>query len=110
MKWDSDCVTGQTPGHKTPGGLYGITYKERNATLVGADYETPVAYWMPFNGGIGLHDANWRGSFGGEIYTYNGSHGCVNLPPSKSGELYDYLEAGLPVVCYWRDEVTFVNK
>ena len=110
LKWDSDCVTGQTPGHKTPGGLYSITYKERNATLVGADYETPVAYWMPFNGGIGLHDANWRGSFGGEIYTYNGSHGCVNLPPSKAGELYDYLEAGLPVVCYWRDEVTFVNK
>lgn len=110
LKWDSDCVSGQTPGHKTPGGLYGVTYKERNATLVGADYETPVAYWMPFNGGIGLHDANWRSRFGGEIYTYDGSHGCVNLPPSKAGELYDYLEAGLPVVCYWRDEVTFVNK
>lgn len=110
MKWDSDCVSGQIPGHKTPGGLYGLTYKEKNATLVGEDYETPVAYWMPFNGGIGLHDASWRGKFGGEIYTYNGSHGCVNLPQSKAGELYDYLEAGLPVVCYWRDEVTFVNK
>ena len=110
LKWDSDCVSGQTPGHKTPGGLYGLTYKKMHATLIGEDYETPVTYWMPFNGGIGLHDANWRGKFGGEIYTYSGSHGCVNLPPSKAGELYEYVEAGMPIVCYWRDEVTFVNK
>lgn len=54
MKWDSDCVSGQTPGHKTPGGLYGLTYKKMHATLIGEDYETPVTYWMPFNGGIGL--------------------------------------------------------
>ena len=110
LKWDSDCVSGQTPGHKTPGGLYGLTYKKTHATLIGEDYETPVAYWMPFNGGIGLHDANWRGKFGGEIYTYNGSHGCVNLPVDKAAELYEYVEAGMPIVCYWRDEVTFVNK
>lgn len=110
LKWDSDCVSGQTPGHKTPGGLYGLTYKKMHATLIGEDYETPVTYWMPFNGGIGLHDANWRGKFGGEIYTYSGSHGCVNLPSSKAGELYEYVEAGMPIVCYWRDEVTFVNK
>ena len=110
LKWDSDCVSGQTPGHKTPGGLYGLTYKKTHATLIGEDYETPVAYWMPFNGGIGLHDANWRGKFGGEIYTYSGSHGCVNLPVDKAAELYEYVEAGMPIVCYWRDEVTFVNK
>ena len=55
-------------------------------------------------------EPNWRGKFGGEIYTYSGSHGCVNLPPSKAGELYEYVEAGMPIVCYWRDEVTFVNK
>lgn len=110
LKWDSDCVSGQTPGHKTPGGLYGLTYKKMHATLIGEDYETPVTYWMPFNGGIGLHDANWRGKFGGEIYTYSGSHGCVNLPVDKAAELYEYVEAGMPIVCYWRDEVTFVNK
>lgn len=110
LKWDSDCVTGQMPGHKTPGGLYGLTYKKMHATLIGEDYETPVTYWMPFNGGIGLHDANWRGKFGGEIYTYSGSHGCVNLPVDKAAELYEYVEAGMPIVCYWRDEVTFVNK
>lgn len=109
LKWDSDCVTGQTPGHKTPGGLYGITYKKLHATLIGEDYETPVTYWMPFNGGIGLHDANWRRKFGDDIYTYDGSHGCVNLPVDKAGELFELVEEGMPVVCYWRDEVQEVK-
>ena len=108
-KWESDCVSGQTPGHKTPGGLYGLDYKKQHATLVGEDYETPVGYWMPFNGGIGLHDANWRRKFGEDIYTYSGSHGCVNLPVDKAAQLYEYVEAGMPIVCYWRDEVAYVN-
>lgn len=110
LKWDSDCVSGQTPGHKTPGGLYGLTYKKMHATLIGEDYSTPVAYWMPFNGGIGLHDASWRSKFGDDIYTYSGSHGCVNLPVDKAAELFDYVEEGMPIVCYWRDEAVFLNK
>ena len=109
LKWDSDCVTGQTPGHKTPGGLYDITYKKLHATLIGEDYETPVTYWMPFNRGIGLHDANWRREFGDDIYTYYGSHGCVNLPVDKAAELFELVEEGMPVVCYWRDEVREVK-
>ena len=109
LKWDSDCVTGQTPGHKTPGGLYDITYKKLHATLIGEDYETPVTYWMPFNRGIGLHDANWRREFGDDIYTYYGSHGCVNLPVDKAAELFELVEEGMPVVCYWRDEVQEVK-
>ncbi len=109
LKWDTDCVSGQTPGHRTPGGLYGITYKKMYATLIGEDYETPVTYWMPFNGGIGLHDANWRGHFGEDIYTYNGSHGCVNLPVDKAAELFDYVEEGMPVICYWREDVQEVK-
>lgn len=102
--WDSECVTGHTPGHTTPGGLYGITYKKLNAILRGEDYETKVTYWMPFNGGIGLHDASWRREFGGEIYKRDGSHGCVNLPPAKAAELFEYVEEGMPVVCYWESE------
>ena len=48
---ESDFVSGKdTKDRKTPGGVFGITYKERDATLVGADYETPVSYWMPFHG------------------------------------------------------------
>lgn len=41
--------------------------------LVGENYETPVSYWMPFNGNIGLHDAIWRDSFGADIYKKSGS-------------------------------------
>ena len=56
---------------------------------------------MPFNGNIGMHDANWRSSFGGDIYKTNGSHGCINLPPSVAQELYGYVEKGTPVICYY---------
>ena len=53
--FDTACVTGnESQGHATPAGTYGITYKQRNATLRGENYETPVSYWMPFNGGIGF--------------------------------------------------------
>ncbi len=89
----SDCVT--------PPGVFGLTYKTLNAVLRGEDYETPVKYWMPFNGNIGMHDANWRRSFGGDIYLTGGSHGCVNLPPSKAAEIYEYMSPGFPVICYY---------
>lgn len=99
---DTLCVTGnKRKGMTTPGGLYGITGKGYKVTLIGDDYETPVTYWMPFNGGIGLHDATWRGTFGGDIYTYDGSHGCVNLPYKAAAEIYGVVEVGMPVVCYW---------
>lgn len=98
---ESDFVSGNSSrGYDTPAGVYGITYKQRNATLTGENYETPVSYWMPFNGNIGMHDANWRSSFGGNIYKTNGSHGCINLPPSVAKELYGYVEKGTPVICY----------
>ena len=50
--------------------------------------------------GTGLHDANWRSSFGGTIYQCNGSHGCVNMPPAKAQELYSMLSVGTPVIMY----------
>lgn len=102
MEFDTLCVSGKTShGYGTPGGLFGITYKALNVTLKGADYETPVTFWMPFNGGIGMHDATWRGSFGGSIYYYDGSHGCVNLPYSAAATIFNMVEPGMPVVCYW---------
>ena len=98
---DSDVVTGCVAlGRGTPGGIYSVAYKQSPAILVGEDYETPVTYWMPFNGGIGFHDATWRGSFGGSIYMYSGSHGCVNMPYYKAQELFGLIEAGMPVIVY----------
>lgn len=103
---ETDCVTGnEARGNGTPQGTYSITYKQRDATLKGENYATPVDYWMPFNGGIGLHDADWRSRFGGTLYKYSGSHGCVNLPPSAAAKLYSLIEQGTPVICYYSDHI-----
>ena len=88
-------------GWGTPGGLFGLTYKERNATLRGENYTTPVNYWMPFNGNVGMHDATWRNAFGGDIYINDGSHGCINLPLGVARELYANITTGFPVICYY---------
>lgn len=102
VTFESDFVSGKmTPDRVTPPGVFGITYKTRNAVLRGDDYETPVKYWMPFNGNIGMHDASWRGKFGGSIYISGGSHGCINLPTSNAAEIYEIVEQGMPVICYY---------
>ncbi len=98
---ESDFVSGNhARGYDTPSGAYPVTYKQRDAVLKGATYRTPVKYWMPFNGNIGMHDANWRGSFGGKIYMTNGSHGCINLPPSVAKVIFENISQGMPVLCY----------
>lgn len=109
LVWDAPCVTGNlSKKYDTPEGIYSLYYKERDRVLRGAkqadgtyEYESPVSYWMPFNGGIGLHDANWRSNFGGNIYKTSGSHGCINLPPAKVKALYDLVYKGIPVFCYY---------
>ena len=103
---DSDCVTGSLANSgkfRTPGGVYTILYTKSPAVLIGDDYETPVKYWMPFIGelGIGFHDATWRSAFGGDIYKSGGSHGCVNLPLSAAEQLFNIAYEGMPVVCYY---------
>lgn len=106
--WDSKCVTGTAtdPDRATPTGVFALKYKQRDRVLRGRinpqtgkpSYESPVAYWMPFNGNIGLHDANWRSSFGGNIYLKSGSHGCINLPPKNAKTLYELITPGTVVV------------
>lgn len=66
--------------YATPDGVYKLDYKKKDTILRGPGYATPVSFWMPFNLDIGIHDAVWRGSFGGTIYQTSGSHGCVNTP------------------------------
>ena len=98
---ESDFVSGNVSrGHTTPPGIFSITYKQRDAVLKGEGYASPVKFWMPFNGGIGFHDASWRSSFGGSIYKSGGSHGCVNMPYDKAKELFENVYAGMPVICY----------
>ena len=104
---ESDCVTGKdTADRRTPPGIFTIRFKSLDRYLVGYNpdgsesYRSHVNYWMPFNKNIGLHDATWRGSFGGTIYQYNGSHGCVNLPLKVAKELYQHVYKDMAVIVY----------
>lgn len=97
----ADLVSGNLAKNAgTPVGAYDVTYKQKDATLRGPDYESKVSYWMPFNNDVGMHDAPWRSSFGGSIYKRSGSHGCVNLPPSIAKTIFENIEAGYPVLVY----------
>lgn len=107
---ESDFVSGTyyNSSRRTPGGIYLLTYKQKDRVLRGQqkedgtyEYESPVSYWMPFNGGIGLHDASWRSSFGGSIYKYSGSHGCINLPYKKAQAIYAEIDKETPIICFY---------
>lgn len=99
----TDVVTGMKYSHDTTTGLYEVYYKESPARLVGEDWDTMVDYWMAVTyDGIGIHDSVWRWDYeyGGNTYTYNGSHGCINTPYSKVKEMYERVKIGTPVVVY----------
>lgn len=105
---DTPCVSGTKydSSRHTVLGLYSIYYKQRNRTLQGPmvngvpSYTSFVNFWMPFYKGYGLHDASWRGSFGGTIYYSSGSHGCINLPYNAAATLYEHTEVGTPVIVF----------
>lgn len=82
-------------------GLFKISYKATNVTLSdNKTYWSPVRYWMPYNGGEGLHDADWRSVFGTESYHYGGSHGCINMPVDITDEIYNNVESGTKVLVH----------
>ncbi|MBP3458399.1 MAG: L,D-transpeptidase family protein [Lachnospiraceae bacterium] len=102
MQLSTPVVTGNTSrGNGTPQRVCYIYFKQRNRTLIGEDYETPVSYWMAVYGNIGIHDATWRGKFGGTIYKTNGSHGCINTPMKAVSQLYEMAEEGTPVIMFY---------
>ena len=107
--FESDVVTGKnsTP---TPPGVYNILEKLSPTVLVGnivpetnePEYRTPVDFWMRVTwSGIGFHDATWQPAFGGDVYLWNGSHGCINMPYYNAQELYSILQLGTPVVVHY---------
>ena len=108
--FESDIVSGlaSDPERKTPPGIFTLYYKKSPDVLRGTkkadgtySYEQPVTYWMPFNGGIGVHDADWQPYFGGDRYLTGGSHGCINMPPDKAGELYNIIQYNVPIICFY---------
>lgn len=110
MVLDTDIVSGcLRTQNGSVDGIYKIVYKQRNATLVGEGYASAVDYFMPFAYNIGIHDANWRSSFGEEIYRNSGSHGCINVPPKMAKKIYEMVDTGTPVVAYYREKVELTN-
>ena len=108
---ETDIVSGfPTPDRITPEGVYDVLYKESPSVLVGEKdpetgqpiYETEVRYWMQFTwSGVGFHDADWQPAFGGSLYQSAGSHGCINMPIDKAGQLLNLISAGVPVICHY---------
>ena len=109
-EFEADVVTGSPwGGRETPPGIYWIKEMSSPAKLVGAiqadgrpEYETYVSYWMRMTwAGHGFHDATWQPWFGGDRYTYAGSHGCINMSYYDAEALYYMIEEGTPVISHY---------
>jgi len=108
--WEADVVTGLANGVRdTPQGVWYILNKKAPATLTGPiqtdtgqpEWTSEVDFWMGVTpSGCGFHNAPWRSSFGGTIYTYNGSHGCINLSYANAQALYNLIAVGDVVVIH----------
>ena len=113
---ETDIVSGtMTEARHTPECISTIYYKETDRQLRGPQnedgtyrWDTHVDYWMPFqdSGMIGMHDAWWQSSFGGTNYIYGGSQGCINLPPTFAAQLYEWITADVPIICYYSEAYT----
>ncbi len=106
VKVKTPVVTGNHDnGQDTPFGTYKVFNKMSPAVLEGYNndgtkYASPVEYWMPFNGGVGMHDASWKSVYGGTEYIHNGSHGCVNMPLKAARATYNIVKIGTVVVVH----------
>ena len=102
LRLETEIVTGNMRRRMgTPEGVNFVYNKQKNRVLRGPGYASPVKFWLPVKGGIGIHDASWRKEFGGDIYQTSGSHGCINTPKDKMEELYDMVQIGTPVVMFY---------
>lgn len=80
-------------------GYFEIYSKSRNEYLMNNSF---VQYWMPYNGGEGIHDASWRSDseFGTDIYHKSGSHGCINTPLEEVIQIYENVKVGTKVLVH----------
>lgn len=101
---ETPVVTGR-PSSPSDEGLFKIYNITTNRYLVGPNYRSYVDVMLKYNGGEGLHDAEyhtnedgrkhgWRSldEFGGDTYLKNGSHGCINMPHDAAMVAYENLE------------------
>jgi hypothetical protein len=81
-------------GIATRPGIFSIQYKQRRH--VSSRFGVPMYYWMPFDGGIGLHALA-----GDDYHEYLGvepsSHGCVRMTKPDAESIYGTVGAGTVV-------------
>lgn len=86
----------------TPRGTFSVFKKTPSRYMQGpipgvsSDYyDLPGVPWNLYftHGGAVIHGAYWHNDFGIKY-----SHGCVNLPPDKAKELYDWAELGTVII------------
>ncbi len=97
----TDVVTGYRNWTDTPTGYYTVENKDTDCWLIGPDFSVFVKYWVGFIGKLyGIHDASWRTEFGDDLYTRNGSHGCVNTPEDAMAVIHENIDIGTPVLVF----------
>ena len=100
---ETPVVTGNSAtGHDTPSGsVWAIDAKKKDAHF--KQFNVDVTFWLPFNGGVGIHDASWRSSseYVPSTFRSDGSHGCVNTPYEAAEQIFNTVDIGYPVIVYY---------
>ncbi|MCQ4022604.1 MULTISPECIES: L,D-transpeptidase [unclassified Ruminococcus] len=98
---ETPVVTGTAGACDTPTGYFEVRKLASPAHLMGPTWDVTTQYWVGINvsNDIGLHDSQWRDTgYGGDIYTYQGSNGCINTPLDAMKKIYENIVLGTPVV------------
>lgn len=112
--WEADITTGQPSKHNdTPTGVWvvganGGVMKSGDVNLRGPldsqgnpEWDSHVNFWVPVvRNLVGFHNAPWQSTFGGDIYTYYGSNGCIRMSYESAEALYDTVKLGDVVVIH----------
>lgn len=103
---ETNVITGNhSTGYDTPSGsVWAIDAKKKDAHF--NTFDVDVTFWLPFNGGCGIHDASWRseGEYTASTYETNGSHGCVNTPYAAAEKIFNTVDIGYPVIVYYSED------
>ncbi|MDO5702690.1 MAG: peptidoglycan binding domain-containing protein [Lachnospiraceae bacterium] len=92
-----------TQRRATPCGCFQVLDQLRDHTMEGSYGSAYASYVIAImDNGICIHDSSWRGEYGGDIWLYDGSHGCINTPYYQVQKLYNNVWTGVPVIIYDR--------
>ena len=106
LAFDADVVTGlDTDERRTPWGVFRAYEKDKDCTLkgemAGERWNTKVGFWISVTWtAVGIHDATWQPTFGGDWYKTGGSHGCINVSYDTAKYLYENVAIDTPIVIY----------